>query len=92
MAKTLTVNFYQDPGHGWVRVLKSKIVELGIVDKISSYSYHRGIYAYLEEDCDLAVLIESLKERGVEIKFREFHTNKSSKIRSYVHYFPTCIL
>jgi hypothetical protein len=86
MAKTFTVDFYQDPGHGWVRVAKSKLVQLGIADKISVYSYERKGHAYLEEDCDLATLITALKDRGVEIKYREFHTNKSSKIRSYNNY------
>jgi hypothetical protein len=86
MAKTFTVNFYQDPGHGWARIAKAKLVKLGIADKISVYSYERNGFAYLEEDGDLATLITALKDRGVEIKFREFHTNKSSKIRSYNRY------
>lgn len=31
--------FYADPGHGWVEVKRELLKELGIEDKISSYSY-----------------------------------------------------
>ena len=48
--------FYEDPGHGWLRVELKELVILGIDSKISSCSYSDNIhYAYLEEDCDLSV-------------------------------------
>jgi hypothetical protein len=31
-------NFYADAGHGWLRVPKHLLVELGIADKITAYS------------------------------------------------------
>ena len=68
------------------RVAKSKLVTLGISDKISTYSYQKGENAFLEEDCDLSVLISALRVRGYEIKFNESHTNRQSKIRSYSTY------
>lgn len=81
-------DFFFDPGHGWLKVPKSELVALGIVDKISSYSYLRGDYAYLEEDCDATLFItERRKFEDVRpIKFREHSSNKSSKIRSYQFY------
>ena len=86
MTKTTTIQIFADPGHAWARVPKARLVRLGIADKISTYSYMNGTNAFLEEDCDLSVLIAALKERGYEIKFKEGHTNRSSKIRSYDSY------
>jgi hypothetical protein len=82
--KTIVLNFYTDPGHGWVKIAKSKLVKLGIADKISSYSYMRKDFAYLEEDYDASLLIASLKEKGFTFTVKEHVAReKSSKIRSY---------
>jgi hypothetical protein len=86
MNNTKTFDVYEDPGHGWVKVKLSYIKKLGIQDEISSYSYLRGEYAYLEEDCDASVLIAALKKNGIEAKFRSHHSDKSSKIRNYLSY------
>ena len=86
MTKKISIKIFADPGHAWARVAKSKLVTLGIADKISAYSYQKGENAFLEEDCDLSVLISALRERGYEIKFNESHTNRQSKIRSYSIY------
>jgi hypothetical protein len=82
----LSLNFYQDPGHSWVKIHKNWLGLLDIADKISNYSYMRKNYAYLEEDCDLSILFEAAKPLDIEIKLREYHTNKGSKIRSYDNY------
>jgi len=47
-------SFYTDAGHGWLWVPKYPRAELGIAEKITSFSYQRGDYAYLEEDVDLS--------------------------------------
>ena len=86
MAKTVAIKVFADPGHAWARVAKSKLVKLGIADKISTFSYMNGSNAFLEEDCDLSVLIGALRSRGYEIKFNESHTNRYSKIRNYQTY------
>lgn len=86
MAKEIKIKVFADPGHAWARFPKQRLVKLGIADKISSYSYQRGDNAFLEEDCDLSVLITALKSQGYDIKFDENHANKSSKIRSYNSY------
>ena len=86
MAKKISIKVFADPGHAWARFPKSKLVSLGIADKISTYSYQNGSNAFLEEDCDLYTLIKALRERGYEIKFNESHTNRQSKIRSYQPY------
>ena len=84
--KHIKIRIFADPGHAWARFPKARLVKLGIADKISSYSYQRGSNAFLEEDCDLNLLFNTLKDRGYEVKFEESHTNKQSKIRNYQHY------
>lgn len=80
------INSFSDPGHGWARVKKTELIKLGIEKRITTYSYQRGMYAYLEEDCDLGVYIEALKAKGHTYKFKHYTTDKRSKIRSYEHY------
>lgn len=84
MQKTFTV--YNDPSHGWLKAPKALLKELGIADKISTYSYERGADAYLEEDCDAPLLINALRKRGIEVELRDQYTNRSSKIRGYADY------
>jgi hypothetical protein len=86
MAKKISIKVFADPGHAWARIPKAKLVQLGIADKISTYSYQNGANAFLEEDCDLSVLVVALRDRGYEIKFNESHANKQSKIRGYATY------
>ena len=86
MAKKISIKVFGDPGHAWARFPKAKLVQLGIADKISTYSYQNGANAFLEEDCDLSVLVVALRDRGYEIKFNESHANKQSKIRNYSTY------
>lgn len=45
--------YYHDPAHGFVEVLLSELIDLGITDQISKYSYQGGAYAWLEEDQDV---------------------------------------
>lgn len=76
-------NFYSDPGHGWVRVRRTEVETLGIANKITRYSYQRGLYVYLEEDCDLATFVQAKNARGEHVEYLPSHANKSSKVRSY---------
>ena len=82
----MKLNIYSDPGHAWCKVPRSLLVKYNIEGDITSFSYQRGDYVYLEEDCDLSLLLSTLRACGVSVEFREFHTNKQSKIRSYSHY------
>lgn len=77
---------YADPGHAWCKVPRSLIEELGIAEKITHYSYQRGEHVYLEEDCDLTLFARTMRANGHEVHYREHHTDKSSKIRSYDDY------
>jgi hypothetical protein len=83
-----SIILYTDPSHGWAKVTLKELSRLNILDKISAYSYiHKnGLYAYLEEDCDLSTYLKALDDKGVKFRMIEKHTNKSSKIRSYARY------
>lgn len=84
--ETLNLNYFTDPGHGWVSVKRQTLVDLGIDNQISTYSYMRGSSAYLEEDCDLGLLYKVCDIKGIDIKLTAKHTNKRSPIRSYAVY------
>jgi hypothetical protein len=82
----MKLNYYQDPGHGWIKVKKSVLQRLGIAGDISAYSYQRGDYAYLEEDGDAERLFQAAGAHGLVIQLNHLHTNKQSKIRAYESY------
>lgn len=90
--KTFTITVYNDPGHAWGKVKRIVLHNLGIANNITSYSYQRGEYVYLEEDCDLLALCMALNQRNTRIKFVEKHTNRDSRIRSYERYKPLNIV
>jgi hypothetical protein len=83
MSKTFTVIVYSDPGHAWGKVKRQVLNNLGIANKITRYSYQFKDNVYLEEDCDLALLYDTLSKQDVHVKFVEKRTNRDSKIRSY---------
>jgi hypothetical protein len=90
--KNLKLNYFTDPGHGWVSVKLQTLIALGIHNKISTYSYIRGKTAYLEEDCDLGLLFATCDAIGLKIDLTPKHTNNRSPIRSYDTYKPhTCV-
>jgi hypothetical protein len=84
--ENLTLFYFTDPGHGWVGVKKEILENLGIADKVSHYSYMRGASAYLEEDCDLALLYSACDAKNIKIDLLPKHTNNNSPIRSYATY------
>ena len=82
---------YTDPGHGWVKVKFTDLLDLDIHQKITRYSYTRNGHVYLEEDLDAGTLINALRAKGIEPYWVVKHTNKQSKIRSYSHYIPPLV-
>ena len=84
MQKTFT--FYQDSGHGWAKIPLALIKGLGILDRITKYSYIRKNFVYLEEDCDLYLFDVAFRDRfGHAPKFRARYSTRST-IRSYLHF------
>lgn len=86
MKANITLLYYTDPGHGWLRVPLKTLNRVGLTDKISEYSYMRTDYAYLEEDNDMSLFMITMKERGVEITLKNRNTNRESRIRNYQNF------
>lgn len=75
-----------DPAHGWIKVSKKLLDELGIATKITAYSYQRGDYAYLEEDCDATLFVEEYeKQTGKNFQSVTSYATRSA-IRNYQTY------
>jgi hypothetical protein len=83
-----TFDLISDPGHGWVKVPKRLLSDLLISKEISRYSYERGAFAYLEEDCDLATFFNAYRQCfGIDPKIRErVAREKRSRVRGYDTY------
>lgn len=79
----LKLKFYSDPAHGWCAIKLNVLKDLGIIEKISPYSYIRGKTAYLEEDMDYSTLIQALFDHRINYSLTEKYTDKRSPIRSY---------
>lgn len=79
--------FYEDPGHAWLAVKRAELLKLGILDKISHYSYQKGGMVYLEEDCDASTFIIAKRDRGEEVKWTEVH-QELTPIRNYDYFKP----
>lgn len=94
--KKIKITRYSDPGHSWFKVPRKLIRELGIEEKISGFSYQMGEFAYLEEDCDIAIFFKALlkdndltwEKMKEAAEITEKWTNKSSKIRNYPRFIP----
>ena len=81
---TIKIKFYSDPGHGWGAVKRKVLDQLGITDRITEYSYQKGGTVYLEEDLDLATLINTLRNFNMDYTIVEKNLPyRYSPIRSY---------
>ena len=82
---TLSFNYYQDPGHGWVEVDKQMLVDLGINELISDCSYVNDNKVYLEEDCDADLFLKELVANEKEFKLIDVY-QEVTPIRNYDRY------
>jgi hypothetical protein len=79
--------FHTDPGHGWLQVKRQELADLGILDKISHYSYQKGDDVYLEEDCDYSRFIMRMKELGRQVEVKDLKPAVyDSPVRSYASF------
>jgi hypothetical protein len=81
--ETKTYDFYEDSGHGWLKVSVDELQKMNLVDKISNYSYRKGCFAYLEEDCDAELFIRAMEGLGIKVQFRNHFIYGDSPIRYY---------
>ncbi len=78
--------FYSDSGHGWLEVDVSLVVELGLQDKISTYSYIDKGKVYLEEDCDSPLFIKTYNLKYGSMVCNEVYIEGDCFIRAFKHY------
>ncbi|PCI27441.1 hypothetical protein COB55_05845 [Candidatus Wolfebacteria bacterium] len=81
--KKRTFHAFSDPGHGWLKVPLKLIIELNINLSVTSYSYYRNGFVYLEEDGDWSLFHDAMTKRFGSYNTKGFITDKSSKIRNY---------
>ena len=83
----MTFDFYSDPGHGWLKVpmaVLRKNIGAQWRSVFTPFSYERGEYVYLEEDCDLTRFINCMEANGQTVRIRQRpQSEKRSRIRSY---------
>lgn len=83
----MKLNVYSDPGHGWAAVPLRLLERLQLLDAITPYSYLRGRYAYLEEDCDLDRFMSAVQAAGLSVEFCQYVSgDRRSRIRGYGSY------
>ena len=83
--KKIKLKKINDPGHGWLSVPLKFVKELGIEKEISVYSYMSLSRAYLEEDSDMGILLNKLKEKNIEYDISVLESEKTS-IRNMASY------
>lgn len=97
MNRTKTLIRYADGGHSWLKVKRSELERLGIEHLISTCSYQRKDYVYLEEDCDAGLYLKAAmghKDKNAIVTWRQIaqHFNiktrysQHSRIRQYEYY------
>jgi hypothetical protein len=85
--KVIKGTFHSDAGHGWLAVKIKHLIELGLQDNITMYSYTKGCTVYLEEDYDMMQFCQAAKQQGIEIKIKDSRAKRVySQIRRYNTY------
>lgn len=84
--------FINDPGHGWLSVPLADLVELGIQDDITQYSYMSPTRAYLEEDLDAGTFLDAAKAKGWSVTIRQSYNDNSWKGRNWPSYSPYFVI
>lgn len=85
MTTKLSLRFTHDAGHGWLRVERQHLIALGLAGAITQYSYQRGEFVFLEEDCDATLFVATARAAGWQVTWTERHCERSS-IRTYDRY------
>jgi hypothetical protein len=90
--KKITLTFYSDPGHAWLKVPRVYLNTLGIAGRITVCSYQRKGCVYLDEDYDAEIFLRAAKAANWKISIRE-HVAKDrlSRIRNYAAYNATYV-
>ena len=77
----------EDGGHGWLRVPRTLLKRLGIEKKITSYSYQKGSWVYLEEDQDASTFFYAYQKKfNKKPEYERQYDGDYSKVRNYQSY------
>jgi hypothetical protein len=83
----MKIIYHNDGGHGWYSVKRSKLESMGVLNKISGFSYQKGETVYLEEDCDAGLFFNALTdEEKKSIKVINSYKDRSP-IRNYNRFY-----
>lgn len=85
MQTIITLNYHTDPSHGWLECNREMINSAGIADAISDYSYQNDNDVYLEEDCDMPLLLDALRKRSIGVVVNNVYQD-NSPVRRYARY------
>lgn len=85
ITKSVTLNFYSTPSHGYLQVHKNLVNEVAACEALQSpfsfYNAKLGLF-YFEEDCDAPEILTALKNVGYEINVVDEY-DESETIKSY---------
>lgn len=78
--------YHTDPGHGWLEVPVGDVLALDLTPGMfSPYSYRKGSFLFLEEDCDAELfMVAYAAKHGAYPRYVKRDTNNSA-IRTYTH-------
>ena len=85
----LTLDYIQDPGHGWISADRAMLARLDLLEHVSPYSYQTGDLVWLEEDCDGPRFVAALSRAGIAYQIIETHTRGDAWIRSLPRFNPS---
>ena len=84
----LTLDYVQDPGHGWIAADRQMLAFLGLLEETSAYSYQDQDFVWLEEDCDAPRFLSALSRVGIDYQLVDTHTQGDAWIRNLPRYQP----
>jgi len=76
------INYYASPSHGWIKVKIKDLYDLDILLDVSEYSFITSDLqeAYLEEDCDAGLFVESFGKDKIELIHQEIEEDQANKM------------
>ena len=88
--QVLTLDYIQDPSHGWLSVSRAmaRAIMGDDFSRISGSSYALNGRLYLEEDCDGPLFMSAAISNGYSVILREVHLNHLAPLRSYPSFVP----
>lgn len=89
--KSIKLQWYSDPSHAWLKIRRRDADELGILGKVSHYSYQSkaGNTLYLEEDCDAPLVLDALRDSTYILPqyLNDKYSRTPSKVRTLAPFF-----